>query len=92
MKETSGESKLVDQAYVDRRSFLSAALSTCAVTSFAPLSLQFAPSLAKGCCKTLIFKFCRLSQQFRGVASAGCCIELGALAWQLGKFRSAPVV
>ena len=48
--------------------------------------------LAKGCCKTLIFKFCRLSQQFRGVTSAGCCIELVALAWQLAKFRSAPLV
>jgi carbonic anhydrase len=51
MKETSGESKLVDEAYVDRRTFLSATFSSCAVTGLAPLSLQFATSLANSLTK-----------------------------------------
>jgi len=34
--------KSVDKAAVDRRSFLSVALGTCAITPLAPLSLQLA--------------------------------------------------
>jgi carbonic anhydrase len=44
MKERSDKS--VDKAAVDRRSFLSVALGTCAITPLAPLSLQLATSLA----------------------------------------------
>jgi carbonic anhydrase len=46
MKETP--SKSADKSAVDRRSFLTAALSTCAVT---PLSLQFATTLANSLTK-----------------------------------------
>ena len=49
MKERSGKS--LDKAAVDRRRFLSAALSTCAITPLAPLSLQFATSLANSLTK-----------------------------------------
>ena len=38
--------KSLDKATVDRRSFLSAALGTCAITPLGPLSLQLATSLA----------------------------------------------
>src|SRR5580700_3043343 len=44
MKERSDKS--VDKAAVDRRSFLSVALSTCAIAPLATLSLQLATSLA----------------------------------------------
>jgi carbonic anhydrase len=44
MKERSDKS--VDKAAVDRRSFLSVALSTCAITPLATRSLQLATSLA----------------------------------------------
>jgi carbonic anhydrase len=44
MKERSDKS--VDKAAVDRRSFLSVALGSCAITRLAPLSLQLATSLA----------------------------------------------
>jgi len=44
MKERSDKS--VEKAAVDRRSFLSVALGTCAITPLAPLSLQLATSLA----------------------------------------------
>ena len=44
MKERSDKS--VGKAAVDRRTFLSVALGTCAITPLAPLSLQLATSLA----------------------------------------------
>ena len=49
MKGTSD--KPVDNRIVDRRSFLSAAFGTCAITPFASLSLQLATSLANSLTK-----------------------------------------
>ena len=49
MKGTSKES--VENWIVDRRSFLSAALSTCAITPLAPLTMQLATSLANSLTK-----------------------------------------
>jgi carbonic anhydrase len=49
MKRTSDKS--LDNQTVDRRSFLSAALGTCVITRFAPLSLQLSTSLANSLTK-----------------------------------------
>ena len=49
MKGTSKES--VENWIVDRRSFLSAALGTCAITPLAPLTMQLATSLANSLTK-----------------------------------------
>ena len=49
MKEMSNKSG--DNRIVDRRRFLSGALGTCAITSFAPLHMQLATSLASSLTK-----------------------------------------